>query len=440
MPKITFIGAGSIVFARNLMGDILSFPELQGSTLSLMDIDSNRLDRTVAAADAMLEYNDVDATIEATMDRQEALSDADYVLNMIHVGGREPLENEIQIPQEYDVSQAVGDTLGPGGIFRLLRTAPTMLDLARDMEELCPDALLLNYTNPMAMLCWAIDEATDVDIIGLCHSVQHTAEAISNYVDIPREEFDYWVAGINHMAWFLEAKHDGDSVYPALYDAIDDPDTYNRDNVRFEILRHFGAYVTESSNHMSEYVPYFRTEEETIQEFVVEEDYDEYFVDWMPTGRYFEHWCSYQQEAAEMEASDIDPLIERSEEYGSRIIHSMETGQLRRMNINIRNDERAITNLAADACVEVPCLVDDRGVNPCTVGDLPPQLASLNRSNIDVQRLAVKGALEHDQDAIRQAIKLDPLTAAACTLSEIDDMVDDLLAANADYLSAELLD
>lgn len=440
MPKITFIGAGSIVFARNLMGDILSFPELQGSTLSLMDIDSDRLDRTVAAADAMLEYNDVDATIEATMDRREALSDADYVLNMIHVGGREPLENEIRIPQEYGVSQAVGDTLGPGGIFRLLRTAPAMLDLARDMEELCPDALLLNYTNPMAMLCWAIDEATDVDIIGLCHSVQHTAEAISNYVDIPREEFDYWVAGINHMAWFLEAKHDGDSVYPALYDAIDDPNTYNRDNVRFEILQHFGAYVTESSNHMSEYVPYFRTEEETIQEFVVEEDYDEYFVDWMPTGRYFEHWCSYQQEAAEMEASDIDPLIERSEEYGSRIIHSMETGQLRRMNINIRNDEHAITNLAADACVEVPCLVDDRGVNPCTVGDLPPQLASLNRSNIDVQRLAVKGALEHDQDAIRRAIKLDPLTAAACTLDEIDNMVDDLLAANADYLPAELLD
>lgn len=440
MPKITFIGAGSIVFARNLMGDILSFPELQGSTLSLMDIDSDRLDRTVAAADAMLEYNDVDATIEATMDRREALSDADYVLNMIHVGGREPLENEIRIPQEYGVSQAVGDTLGPGGIFRLLRTAPAMLDLARDMEELCPDALLLNYTNPMAMLCWAIDEATDVDIIGLCHSVQHTAEAISNYVDIPREEFDYWVAGINHMAWFLEAKHDGDSVYPALYDAIDDPKTYNRDNVRFEILQHFGAYVTESSNHMSEYVPYFRTEEETIQEFVVEEDYDEYFVDWMPTGRYFEHWCSYQQEAAEMEASDIDPLIERSEEYGSRIIHSMETGQLRRMNINIRNDEHAITNLAADACVEVPCLVDDRGVNPCTVGDLPPQLASLNRSNIDVQRLAVKGALEHDQDAIRRAIKLDPLTAAACTLDEIDNMVDDLLAANADYLPAELLD
>ena len=440
MPKITFIGAGSIVFARNLMGDILSYPELEGSTLSLMDIDPERLERTVTAADVMLEHNDVEVTIEATTDRREALEGADYVLNMIHVGGREPLENEIHIPQEYGVNQAVGDTLGPGGVFRLLRTLPAMLDIAHDMEELCPDALFLNYTNPMAMLCWAIDEATDVEIVGLCHSVQHTAQAISNYVGVPKDEFDYWVAGINHMAWFLEAEHDGKSVYSALYEAMDDPDTYSRDNVRLEILRHFGAYVTESSNHMSEYVPYFRTEEETIQEFIVEEDHDDYFVDWMPTGRYFEHWCSYQQTAAEMDASDIDPEIERSEEYGPRIIHSMETGHPRRMNINVRNDEGAIANLATDACVEVPCLVDNRGVNPCTVGDLPPQLAALNRSNVNVQRLAVKAALEHDQETLRQAIKLDPLTAAACTLDEIDDMVSDLLAANADYLPDKLLD
>ncbi|WP_129114019.1 alpha-galactosidase [Halegenticoccus tardaugens] len=440
MPKITFIGAGSIIFARNLMGDVLSYPELQGSTLSLMDIDPKRLDRTVVSAEAMLEHNDVEATIEVTTDRRESLEGADYVLNMIHVGGREPFENEIRIPQEYGVNQAVGDTLGPGGIFRMLRTSPVMLDLAHDIEELCSDALLLNYTNPMAMLCWAIDEATDVEVVGLCHSVQHTAEAVSNYAGVPKEKLEYWVAGINHMAWFLEAKCDGASIYPELYQAMDDPNIYGRDNVRFEMLRHFGAFVTESSNHMSEYVPYFRTESEIIEEFIVEEDYDDYFVDWMPTGRYFEHWCSYQQEAAEMDVSEIDPEIERSEEYGSRIIHSMETGRPRRMNINIRNDEGTIANLAEDACVEVPCLVDDRGVNPCTVGDLPPQLAALNRSNIDVQRLAVKAALEHDQDALRQAIKLDPLTAAACTLEEIDDMVTDLLDANADFLPDELLD
>jgi alpha-galactosidase len=440
MAKIAFIGAGSIVFARNLMGDILSFPELQGSRLSLMDIDSERLNRSASAADAMLAENNVEATVKTTTDRRTALDDADYVLNMIHVGGREPFKNEIRIPQQYGVNQAVGDTLGPGGVFRMLRTVPVMLDLAHDMEELCPDALLLNYTNPMAMLCWAIDEATEIDIIGLCHSVQHTAEAVSNYASVPTDELEYWVAGINHMAWFLEAKHDGESIYPDLFDAIENPDIYRRDNVRFEILRHFGAFVTESSNHMSEYVPYFRTEEETIERFIVEEDHDDYFVDWMPTGRYFEHWCSYQQEDAEIDASEIDPEIERSEEYGSRVIHSMETGQPRRMNINVRNDTGAISNLATDACVEVPCLVDDQGVHPCTVGELPPQLAALDRTNIDVQRLAVKAALDHDQDALRQAIKLDPLTAAACTLDEIDAMVSDLLAANAAYLPDELLD
>jgi alpha-galactosidase len=439
MPKIAFIGAGSIVFARNLMGDILSFPELQGSTLALMDIDSKRLDRSATAANAMLEANDIEATIMTTTDRRTAVKDADYVLNMIHVGGREPFENEIRIPQQYGVNQAVGDTLGPGGVFRMLRTIPIMLDLAYDMEDLCPDALLLNYTNPMAMLCWAIDEATEINIIGLCHSVQHTAEAISNYANVPPEELEYWVAGINHMAWFLEAKHDGDSIYPDLFDAIENPNIYNRDNVRFEILRHFGAFVTESSNHMSEYVPYFRTKEETIEKFIVEEDHDDYFVDWMPTGRYFDHWCSYQQDDAEMDVAEMDSEIERSEEYGARIIHSMETGHPRRMNINVRNDTNAISNLANDACVEVPCIVDEMGIHPCAVGELPPQLAALDRTNIDVQRLAVKAALDHDQDALRQAIKLDPLTAAVCTLDEIDAMISDLLEANAAYLPDELL-
>ncbi|WP_101295799.1 alpha-galactosidase [Halegenticoccus soli] len=439
MPKIAFIGAGSIVFARNLMGDILSFPELEGSTISLMDIDPDRLDRTATAVDAMLEHNDVEAAVDATVDRSEALTDADYVITTIHVGGREPFENEIYIPREYGVNQAVGDTLGPGGIFRFLRTIPVMLDLARDMEELCPGALLLNYTNPMAMLCWAIDEATDVEIVGLCHSVQHTAEAIAKYAKVPADELEYWVAGINHMAWFLDAEHDGESVYPDLYEAMNDTEIYKRDTVRFEILRHFDAFVTESSNHMSEYVPYFRTEPELIEEFSVDENFDDYFVEWMPTGRYFEHWCSYQEEAAEMDPSDIDPEIERSEEYGARIIHSTETGKRRRMNLNVRNTDGLITNLATDACVEVPCLVDGRGVNPCSVGALPPHLAALDRANVDVQRLAVTAGLDHDQTALRQAVKLDPLTAASCSLDEIDAMVDDLLAANADYLSDQLL-
>ncbi len=265
MPTITFIGAGSMVFAKNLVGDILSFDALSDSTIRLMDIDEHRLAQTTAVAEAMVENGDVDATIESTTDRREALEGADYVLNMINVGGTEPFENEIRIPQEYGVKQSIGDTLGPGGVFRGLRTIPTMLEIARDMEELCPDALLLNYTNPMAILCWTMAEATDIETIGLCHSVPHTAEAIADYVDLPEDELDYWVAGINHMAWFLELEHDGTDVYPMLEEAMTDPEIYERDTVRFEIMNHFDAFVTESSHHFSEYVPYFRTDEAVIE-------------------------------------------------------------------------------------------------------------------------------------------------------------------------------
>lgn len=439
MPRITFIGAGSIVFARNLIGDVLSFDELADSELVLMDIDEDRLERTATAARNTVAANDVDASIESTTDRAEALAGADYVINTIHVGGREPFENEIEIPQEYGVNQAVGDTLGPGGVFRMLRTAPVLLDIARDMESLCPDALLLNYTNPMSMLCWAVDEATDVDVVGLCHSVPHTVDAIANYTDTDPDEMDYWVAGINHIAWFLQAEIDGEDLYPALREAMGEAGIYDQDNVRFEILRHFGRFVTESSNHMSEYVPYFRTDQDTIDSLVVDAEFEDYFVDWMETGAYFDHWCRYQEDARTVDPDDLDTDIERSEEYGARIVHSIETDTPRWMNINVRNDTNAITNLRSEACVEVPCLVDGTGVRPCSVGDLPTELAALDRQAIDVQALAVRAALDHDQDALRRSIKLDPLTAAACTLEEIDAMVDDLLAANAEYLPDELL-
>jgi alpha-galactosidase len=429
MPRIAFIGAGSMVFAKNLVGDILSYSELEDSHVTLMDIDEHRLEQTERAARTMVENGDVDATIEATTDRREALDGADYVLNMINVGGTEPFENEIRIPEKYGVEQAIGDTLGPGGIFRGLRTIPTLLDLARDMEELCPDALLLNYTNPMAMLCWALYEETDVDVVGLCHSVPHTAEAIADYVGVPAEELEYWVAGINHVAWFLEAEHDGESVYPDLREAMNDPDVYERDTVRFEILRHFGAFVTESSHHMSEYVPYFRTEAETIEEMT-----GTGYAERMPTATYLEGWMERSEERDRATFDDEDLQIERSEEYAARLIHSVETGQPRRLNLNVSNADGAIANLANDACVEVPCLVDDRGVNPCAVGDLPPQLAALDRSSIDVQRLAVKGALEGDRDAVHRAVKLDPLTSAACTLDEIHEMTEELIEANAEYL------
>ncbi|XVH33108.1 alpha-glucosidase/alpha-galactosidase (plasmid) [Haloferacaceae archaeon DSL9] len=431
MLRIAFIGAGSMVFARKLVGDILSFPELSDSEIVLMDIDDHRLSQTASVAEAMVENSGVDATIEATTDRREALDGADYVLNMINVGGTEPFENEIRIPERYGVEQAIGDTLGPGGIFRGLRTIETMLDVAADMEERCPDALLLNYTNPMAILCWAMDEATDIETVGLCHSVPHTAEAISEYTDVPREELQYWVAGINHVAWFLECEWDGVDVYPMLEEAMEDPEIYEKDTVRFELMKHFGAFVTESSHHNSEYHPYFRTNPETIEQLTGTD-----YAERMPTATYLEGWKERSTERdnalANVDASEV--TIERSEEYASRLIHSIETDTPRRLNLNVSNRTDAIRNLPSGACVEVPCLIDGTGVHPCSVGELPPPLVSLIRTNINVQELAVKGALEGDRDAVHRAVKLDPLTAAELTLDEIHEMTEELIEANEAYL------
>jgi len=431
MPKITFIGAGSMVFATTLVGDVLSFDELQDSEIALMDIDEHRLEQTARVAESMVDNAGLDATVESTTDRVEALEDADYVLNMINVGDTEPFENEIRIPEKYGVKQAIGDTIGPGGIFRALRTIPTMLDIANDVEEVCPDALFLNYTNPMSILCQTLFDATDVETVGLCHSVPHTAEAISSYVDVPQDELDYWVAGINHVAWFLEAEHDGESVYPALREAMDDPDIYERDTVRFEMMRHFGYFPTESSHHMSEYVPYFRTDEATIAEMTGTD-----YAERMETATYLEGW---KERSAQRDDPDLDVDLdsvapERSEEYASRIIHAVETDTPRRMNLNVSNETNAIANLPEDVCVEVPVLVDGTGVNPCSVGELPTEIAHFPRQHASVHRLVVEGALEHDREKIHRAVKLDPLTAAACTLDEIHEMTEELLEANEEYL------
>jgi len=433
MPKIAFIGAGSMVFAKNLVGDILSFEALEDSTISLMDIDEHRLAQTTEVAERMVENSRVGATIESTTDRRKALDDADYVLNMINVGGTEPFENEIRIPEKYGVEQSIGDTLGPGGIFRGLRTIPTMLEIADDMAELCPDALLMNYTNPMAIVCWAMEEATDIETVGLCHSVPHTVEAIAEYIDVPQDELDYWVAGINHIAWFLECEWQGEDVYPMLEEAMTDEETYRKDTVRFELLKHFGAFVTESSHHNSEYFPYFRTDGELIDDLTGTN-----YAERMQTATYLEGWKERSEERDDALA-DIDPddvSIERSEEYASRLIHSLETDTPRRLNLNVPNGPGHIQNLGNDACVEVPCLVDGTGVHPCSVGELPPQLVALNRTNVNVQRLAVKGALDGDREAVHQAVKLDPLTAAELGLDEIHEMTEELIDANEAYLPA----
>jgi alpha-galactosidase len=431
MTKITLVGAGSMVFATRLVGDFLSFDAFSDGEFALMDIDEHRLDRTRRVAQAMVDNEGLDATVTATLDRREALADADYVLNMINVGGTDPFENEIRIPERYGVKQAIGDTTGPGGIFRALRTIPTVLDIAADMEELCPDALLLNYTNPMAMLCKALFDATDVEAVGLCHSVPHTASAIAEYVGVPAEELDYWVAGINHMAWFLECTHDGESVYPALHEAARDEATYRRDTVRFEVLRHLGAFPTESSHHMSEYLPYVRTDDERI-DAMTGTDYAER----MPTATYLEGW---KARSARRDSPDLDVDletvgVERSEEYAARLVHSLETDTTRRFNLNVSNRTDAIENLPTDACVEVPTYVDGSGIHPASVGDLPTELAALDRQHTAVYELAVEGALEGNRAKVHRAVKLDPLTGAACTLEEIHEMTEELIAANDEHI------
>jgi alpha-galactosidase len=434
MPTVVFIGAGSMVFARTLVGDVLSFPALADGEIRLVDIDEDRLARTARVARAMVDNEDLDARIVATTDRREALSGADYVVNLINVGGREPFANEIEIPLRYGVEQAIGDTTGPGGIFRALRTIPTLLDIAADVEALCPDALFLNYTNPMTILCWALSEACDVETVGLCHSVQHTVEAVADYLDLdlgdPVAELDHWVAGVNHLAWLLELEHDGEDLLPRLREAATDERIYRQDTVRFEMLEHFGAFPTESSHHLSEYVPYFRTDPETIDAMAGER-----YAGRMATGEYLRGWTERTRERETAVPDDLDTVdVERSDEYASRVIHSLETGTRRRLNLTVPNRTNAISNLPTRACVEVPCLVDGSGVNPCSIGDLPVELAAFDRRHLTVAELTVRAALDHDREALHRAVKLDPLTAAACTLGEIHEMTEELLAANEAYL------
>lgn len=425
MAKIAMIGAGSVVFAKRLIGDILSFPELRDSTIVLMDIDKDQLDLITALAKRMVEQEGVATQIEATLDRREALKDANYVLTMILVGGPEAYELDIGIPLKYGVKQTIGDTLGPGGVFRALRTIPVMLSICKDMEELCPGAWLINYTNPMAMNCWAMNEGSRIKNVGLCHSVQGTAIRLADYIGVPAEEVSYWVAGINHMSWFLEFRWNGRDAYPLLWEKMNDPEIYARDAVRFEMMSCLGYFATESSHHMSEYVPYFLKRTELIEKFNVPILRD--------LSRRRARREAYYETIRRQAFGEERIEIKRTREYASCIIHSIETGSPRRINGNVRNTG-LITNLPWGCCVEVPCLVDGTGIYPCYVGELPPQCAALNHSNINVQELAVRAALEGNREKAFQAILLDPLTGAVLSTAEMRDMVEEMFQAEARYL------
>ena len=459
MTKISFLGAGSTVFAKNLMGDILSYPELQDATISLHDIDEARLRTSEIVAHNIAATLGISPTIEATTDRRRSLDGADYAISMIQVAGYKPgTVVDFEVPKKYGLRQTIADTLGIGGIMRGLRTIPVLLDMCYDMEVVCPDVTFLQYVNPMAMNCWAISRATTIKTVGLCHSVQGTAMQLCRDIGVPYDEINYVCAGINHMAFYLTFARDGVDLYPLIRDVLDEGRAPDWNLVRYELFKRVGYFVTESSEHFAEYVPWFikRDRPELIEEFNI--PLDEYIrrCEVQITG-----WDFMRQKLETPDADLTDafakamaqagvaeehmPLVvnnfenlnevKRSHEYGSLIIHSMETGEPRVIYGNVPN-HGLIDNLPAGCCVEVPCLVDKNGVQPTKIGALPPHLAALMQTNINVQALTVEAALTGKREHIYHAAMLDPHTAAELSLDQIWALVDDLIDAHGDWLPA----
>lgn len=427
-PRIAMIGAGSTVFAKNLLGDILGFEELAHADIRLFDINQERLDVTTDVAGRVAKSLRASPLVTATTDRERALDGADFVINMIQVGGYKPATvTDFEVPKRYGLRQTIADTLGVGGIMRALRTVPVLLDMSRDMERLCPDTLHLNYVNPMAMNIWALARQTRIKTVGLCHSVQHTAEELAKDLGIPVAEIDYLAAGINHMAFYLKFEHQGQDLYPRLKALAESAQVPAWNRVRYEMLRRLGYFVTESSEHFSEYVPYFikRDRDDLITRFNV--PLDEY-------PRRCESQIGGWEDLRTTLRDPQAPLeVRRSVEYGSLIIHSMVTGQPRVVYGNVMN-HGLIDNLPQDCCVEVPCLVDRQGVQPTRIGKLPPQLAALMQTNINVQALTVEALVTGNREHIYHAAMLDPHAAAELDLDQIWSMVDELLAEHAGWL------
>lgn len=459
-PKIVVIGAGGYVFPLRLCVDILSFPELQAANITLYDIHEGRLTRTGNRIKRVVSNNNLKTKVEMTTNRRKALKGADYVIVAFQVGGVEAYAHDVEIPRKYGLDQCVGDTLGAGGVFRGLRSIAALTDIAKDMLAVCPDALMIQYANPMAMNCWATN-AMGIKTVGLCHSVQGTSAMLIKRAGFERENVSFKCGGINHQAWFTQFHdQDGNDIYPKIRETMlaqnpspfevgegqgAGPKTkltqrgmdhnvndehYYFERVRTEIMRTFGYFHTESSHHGSEYTPWFRKNPKTIKAYISKR--------W----DYFEISKSYQNEEQQDYLDRIinGPLT-RSEEYGALIIHSMETDEKRVIYGNVPNDglpgakgALAIGNLPSNACIEVACLVDRNGIQPTMHGALPAQCAAINRTNINVQELAVLGAMTGNRDAVHQAIAMDPLTGALLTLPQIRAMVSEMFESEKQWL------
>jgi alpha-galactosidase len=430
MPKITFIGAGSTVFAYEIITDVLSTPGLETGTFGLVDIDSERLELAHQITEKVVALSGRNWTIEASTNRLDVLPGTDYLINTIEVAGLANVRHDFDIPMKYGVNQCIGDTIGPGGIFKALRTVPAWLEILRDTERLAPNAYVLNYTNPMSIMCLAGSRAVSLPIVGLCHSVQGTSKQLARYMDIPYEEMKFRCAGINHLAFFTELTRHGEDLYPLLRERAHDSAIYEQDPVRFEIMLQFGAFVTESSGHFSEYLPYFRKRPDLIEKYCRKGYLGE-------TGFYANNWPQWRENGAErirrMLNGQDEIVIKRGHEYGSYIIEAIEYNKPTVIYGNVPNTG-LIDNLPNTGLVEVAVLVDRNGFQPTHFGPLPPQMAALDSAHIFVHELVVTAILEQNREAAVHALRLDPLTAAVCSPAEIRQMFDEMAETEAAYL------
>ncbi|MFB5760938.1 alpha-galactosidase [Paenibacillus medicaginis] len=424
MTKISIIGAGS-AFTREIAMDILLIEGLEGGTIALVDIDERRLELARRLVLKIVEMTGTKWEVIASTDRREVIGGSQFVINQIEVGGLETVRYEYEIPLKYGVKQCIGDTLGPGGLFKTLRTLPSWIEIVRDVEELCPDSMILNYTNPMSAVTLLTSRITDIPVVGLCHSIQNTSAQLAEYAGVPYEEMHWRAGGINHMSWFVELSHAGQDLYPVLLEKIKDPELLRQDPVRFDAMKYLGAFVSESSGHFSEYIPYYRKRQSLI-DLHCSTGYNG------ATGFYADNWPIWRKENDEQIVQQLAgtlPLeMQSSNEYAAVIIEAVLKNEPKVIYGNVPN-RGLIENLQADGVVEVACLVDRKGVQPTRFGKLPEHLAALCRSNMAFFDLAVEAVLQRDKEMARHALMVDPLTAAVCSLDEIGSMFEELYEA-----------
>lgn len=429
MSKIAIIGAGSLIFCKTLLNDIFATPSLDGFNIALMGPTLTKLKKMEGYAEKIISKNNLKTRVYSTTDRREALADAKYVILMFQVGGVDAFKVDYEIPYKYGVDQCIGDSMGPGGVFRCLRSAPVLYEIGKDVEELCPGAYILNYVNPMGAVCTYMGRGTNLNFVGLCHGVQTTLDLIAGYTDCEKDQIDYLCAGINHMDWFLRLEKDGKDLYPLLKSNFEKPEYYINDKVRGEVLRHSGYFMTESTGHLSEYLPWFRKNKKELDLYCDQPDFGG------ATGAYYKY-CEmlgkkfHAIDPLSLESGELEP---RSKEYCTYILEALETGKVFKFSGNVMN-KGFITNLPQNACVEVPVFADKMGLHPTFIGELPHHLAAMNQSNISVQSLAVEAALQFDPEMAFWAIAMDPLTSSVLSLKEIREMVGEMFEAEAQWL------